>query len=73
MIKTNTGKFVKLFLLNAIITFVLFYLFEEEKAVVFELGTKCSNQFIIRCSVQTVVMTLVFYFSSKLGKKGKKV
>lgn len=55
----------KLFLLTAAITLVMFYLFEENRSCLFDFGTRCSNQFLIRSLVQTIVMTAVFYFSMK--------
>ena len=69
MMKNNKNKLIFILIFNPVITFVMFYLFEEDKACLLDFGSKCSNQFIIRCSVQSIVLGLVFYYS--MIKSGK--
>jgi len=64
---SGKNKFLKIFLVNIVVSFIVFYLFEEEKACLTNFGSRCSNQFIIRCSVQALVLSVVFYFSFRKG------
>ncbi len=67
----ETTKFFKLLLLTLVITFVLFYLFEEDRQCVLDFGSKCSNSFILKSSIQSLLLTCIFFFSNRLGKKTK--
>ena len=61
--------FLKLFTLTAVITVAMFYLFQEDRDCVTDWGSKCSNGFFIRCLVQTIVMSCIFYFSKRRAKR----
>ena len=65
----NLKRFLLNFLIAAVINFTLFYFIEEDRNCVFEWGTKCSNSFIIRISVQVVFMTVLFSWLSRKKKQ----
>ncbi len=59
---------VLIFVISIVVNFPLFYAFEEDRNCVFDWGSKCSNSFFIRTSIQVVVMTILFVW---LGRKKK--
>ena len=65
------NRFLKQLVLTTLITFIIFFLFEEDKKGILDFGSKCSNHFILRTSIQTIFMTLVFYFTSKSKENSK--
>lgn len=59
-------RILLIFVITTLITFPLFYFIEEDRNCVVDWGSKCSNVFFIRTSVQVVFMTALFFF---LGRK----
>lgn len=59
-------RFLIILPLVIVITFPLFYFIEEDRNCVLDFGSKCSNSYFIRTSVQVVVMTVLFFY---LGRK----
>ena len=64
----NIKRFLVIFVLVAIINFVLFYFLEEDRNCVFEWGSKCSNSFFIRTCFQVIFMSILFFY---LGRNKK--
>ena len=67
----NIKKIIIIVAVNIITTFVLFYLFEENKQCITDLGSRCSNLFLIRCTIQVIVLTLVMNYTMKPKKTEK--
>jgi hypothetical protein len=68
----NAKRFWKLLVINSIVFFVVFYLFEEDHRCILDFGSKCSNRFILRTSVQILIMTVIFYFMGNNPQDEKK-
>lgn len=66
----NVKRFLLIFLIASVVNFVLFYFMEEDENCITEWGSRCSNSFFIRTSVQVIFMTVLFFF---LGRKRKEV
>ena len=60
-----------IFLISTVVNFAIFYLMETDRDCVFDWGTKCSNSFFIRLSVQVVVLTLVLSYLRRTKKVDK--
>jgi hypothetical protein len=69
--KPNTKKIIVILPINFLITFVLFYLFEENRDCITDFGSRCSNQFLIRCTIQFIIVSVVMFFTMKPQKIDK--
>ena len=58
-------RFLIVFVISTLTSFIMFYLFEENRACVFDWGSKCSKSYLFRASLQSVVLTLVLFFSNR--------
>ena len=67
----NVKRFLIIFVISLLVTFPLFYLFEENKDCVFEWGSKCSNSFLFRTIFQIIFLTFFMFFYSKNKKVDK--
>ena len=63
-------KILLMFPITLGINLIIFWLFSEDRNCVFDLGSRCSNRFLLQCLFQAIILTLLFYFSN--AEKGKK-
>ncbi|MDD3004194.1 hypothetical protein [Flavobacterium sp.] len=64
-------RFFIILAIASIVNFTLFYFIEEDRSCVFEWGSKCSNSFLMRSTIQVLVLTLFLFFFSKPAKPDK--
>lgn len=72
MMKTKKGRFFFFLLLNLGITYLMFFLFDDNKNGILDLGSHYSNSFVIKCLIQSLLMTAFFYFTMKPPKEEAK-
>lgn len=65
MKKSKLERFFIYLLISTVISFVLFYLLEEDRSCVFNWGTRCSNSYFFRAGFQSIFMTVLFIFLVK--------
>ena len=53
------------------INLIVFWLFAEDKSCVIDFGSRCSNKYLLQCLVQSVFLTVLFYFSVKQKESEK--
>ena len=64
-------KWYVLFILVFAINAPIFYLFEENRDCILDLGSGCSNLFLLRILIQSAVMTAFFWFSLRKQQKAQ--
>lgn len=67
MMYSKPKRFFIILAICVLITFPLFFAIEEDRNCIFEWGTRCSNAYFIKTSVQVVFMTAFFFYIG--GKK----